>query len=338
MAEGLPAVDFSLRRERNRTMDGVVVVNKPPGITSHDVVHRLRRLYGTRRIGHTGTLDPLATGVLVACLGQATRVVEYLSAARKEYVAGVVFGLTTDTEDITGHTISETDTEALTEEAVREALTHFRGEILQKPPMVSAVHHEGKRLYELARQGIEVERTARPVHIYRLEMKTFVPGPRARATLCIECSTGTYIRTLAADLGAALDVGGTMESLLRTRTGAFTLEEAHTLEELAACKEAGTLTDSLRSIADALADWPHIVLDSEAIRRIAHGQAIPLSDVTPPRIGGLGGLTPPRIGGPGGLTSPLLLLDAKGSAVGIARIEGAKLTPIKVFVSDEGIE
>src|ERR1041385_3460225 len=139
-------------------IDGVVVVYKPAGITSHDVVNRLRRLYHMRRVGHTGTLDPLATGVLVICLGQATRIVEYLTAARKEYSAGVIFGLTTDSEDITGATIAETDASSVTREQLLDVLPRFTGKIKQIPPMVSAIHHEGKRLYELARAGKTVER------------------------------------------------------------------------------------------------------------------------------------------------------------------------------------
>lgn len=308
-------------------MSGIVVVDKPGGLTSHDVVNRIRRLYGTRRVGHTGTLDPLATGVLVVCLGRATRVVEYLTAARKEYVAGILFGVTTDTEDVSGHLITETDASALTEADVRAILPRFRGRMSQTPPMVSAVHHEGKRLHELARQGIEVERQPRVVEVYRLEMTAFAPGPRASATFIVECSTGTYIRTLAADIGAALGVGGTMASLRRTRVGAFTLADAHALEDLAARKEAGTLAQTLRSVADALADWPRAMLDAEGLQRLAHGQPIR-------RPVGRSG-HPPLSEGPGQKEGLILLVDAQGEAVGIAREEGRALAPVKVFIQPE---
>jgi len=299
-------------------MEGVVVVDKPGGITSHDVVRRVRRIYGTKRVGHAGTLDPLATGVLVVCLGPATRIVEYLAAARKEYVAGVVFGVTTDTEDATGHLVSETDASALTEATARAVLSRFRGTIFQTPPMVSAVHHEGKRLYELARQGIEVERQPRPVEIYRLEMTAFTPGPRASATLVVECSTGTYVRTLAADIGAALGVGGMMASLQRTRVGAFTLADAFTLDDLSARQETGALAPTLRSIADALADWPRVVLDTDDLRRVSQGQ--------PVRRKGSEGAT-----GKEGRERLVLLVDGAGAAVAIARVKGDLLAPEKVF-------
>lgn len=299
-------------------MDGVVVVDKPAGITSHDVVNRLRRIYGTRRVGHTGTLDPLATGVLVVCIGQATRIAEYLSRARKEYVAGVVFGVTTDTEDAAGTILTETDAGHLTEETVRAVLPSFHGAIEQTPPMVSAVHHEGKRLYELARKGIAVERQSRAVEIYRLELISFSPGKRARTQLRVECSTGTYIRTLAADLGAKLGVGGMMETLCRTRVGPFTLAEAHTLPALEVHQEGGTLAATLRSLAEALPDWPRVRVAEEEIQRIVHGQPIAwLSDER--------GAERPNA------DLRVLLVNRRGHFVAIARPRGRTLAPEKVF-------
>ncbi len=292
-------------------MNGVVVVNKPGGCTSHDVVAKLRKIYGTKRVGHIGTLDPLATGVLVVCLGQATRIVEYLAADRKEYVAGVAFGVTTDSEDATGRVQTETDATALTEQAVLDVLPRFRGPIQQTPPMVSAVHHEGRRLYELAREGVEVERKPRSVEIHRLEMTNFQPGRRAKATLRVECSTGTYIRTLAANIGAALGVGGIMESLLRTRVGPFTIDETFTLEQLAERCDARTLAETLQSIPAALADWPRAILDEAEVERIRRGQAV--------------GAQSEREG------ATVLLLDLSGHAVGLARNAGGLLAPFKVL-------
>jgi tRNA pseudouridine55 synthase len=288
-------------------------------MTSHDAINRLRRLYGTRRVGHTGTLDPQATGVLVVCLEQATRIVEYLTAARKEYIAGVVFGLTTDTEDITGQTLAEKDAGALTGSGVQAVLPRFRGTILQVPPMVSAIHHKGKRLYELARQGIAVERQARPVEVYRLDLIEFHPGARATASLQVECSTGTYIRTLAADIGMALGVGGAMTSLTRTRVGTFTLAEAFTLEELAARKAEGCLKETIRPIPDALSDWPRVVLSRVEAVRAGHGQVLHLQGSDISRAGE---------------DSLVLMLDEAREAVGIGRLKGRHLAPIKVFRAD----
>jgi tRNA pseudouridine55 synthase len=294
--------------------DGVIVVNKPGGMTSHDVVSRIRRIYGTKRVGHTGTLDPLATGVLVICLGQATRIVEYLTATRKEYHATAVFGVTTDSEDATGVTLTETDAGHLTEADLVGILPQFRGSILQTPPMVSALHHEGKRLYDLARQGIEVERAARPVQITRLELTSFIPGRQATAEIEVECSTGTYIRTICADLGKALGVGGMMSSLLRTRVGAFTLSEAHTLEQLENMKMEASLPETVRTISDALPDWPRATLNPSDIDRIVHGQTVCMAEGQQSTEDG-----------------NVLLLDEAGSSLGIARIKGAELAPIKVF-------
>jgi tRNA pseudouridine55 synthase len=294
-------------------MNGVVVVDKPGGWTSHDVVAKLRRIYGTKRVGHTGTLDPLATGVLVVCLGQATRIVEYLTAARKEYVAGFVFGVTTDSEDATGTILSESDASRVRAEDVEAVLPRFRGRIRQVPPMVSAVHHEGRRLYELARAGVEVERQPREVEIHRLEMRSFEAGRRARAELVVECSSGTYIRTLSADIGAAPElggVGGMMESLRRTRVGPFGLEDARSLEGLERRRD-GALVETLRTIPEALADWPRVTLTPAEVEAVRRGQAVR-------RDGGFTG-------------GEMLLLDAGGSAVGLARRAGACLAPFKVF-------
>ena len=199
--------------------NGIVVVDKPMGVTSHDVVDAARRLYHTRRVGHTGTLDPDATGVLVLCLGYATRLAEYLSASRKNYIAEVKFGVESDSQDASGEIVAERDASHFSESDLRALLPRFRGTIEQVPPMVSALHHEGKRLYELAREGITVEREARPVQIDRLELLEFAAGTHSVAKIEITCSTGTYIRTLAADLGEAAGTGALMQSLRRTWVG-----------------------------------------------------------------------------------------------------------------------
>ncbi len=298
--------------------EGVVVIDKPSGMTSHDVVSRVRKIFGMKRVGHAGTLDPLATGVLVICLGQATRIVEYLTAATKEYVAGVAFGVTTDSEDVSGRILSESVTSGLTEDQVRTALASFRGRIRQIPPMVSAVHHQGKRLYELARQGIEVEREPREVEISKLELLDFCRGERAIATLEIECSSGTYIRTLAADIGAALGCGAIMTSLRRTRAGAFTVDEAVCLEQLEELKCKQDLERAVHSIPDALTEWTKIALNAEQAADFALGRPIQLTMPSSHSFGGL-----------------VLLLDCNQRPLGIARSNGDnQLAPVKVFAGN----
>jgi len=302
---------------------GIVVLDKPAGMTSHDVVDRARRLFRTKRVGHTGTLDPDATGVLVLCLGQATRLAEYLSASRKHYVTTVVFGVETATQDASGAVIAERDAGFLTAERVAALLPRFRGTILQVPPMVSARHHQGKRLYELAREGVTVEREARPVEIYALEMTGFTPGTHPTATLEVTCSTGTYIRTLAADLGSALEVGGMMQTLRRTRVGderhAFALQDAHSLEDLQQRAEAGTLETVIVSLAQATAAWPQARLRPEQVARIRNGQEIALCDIA-------GWETSGDLPG-----EPVAILDEAGLFAAVGKIAFGRLLPVKVL-------
>ena len=211
--------------------NGVLIVNKPEGITSHDVVGKIRKLYGTRKVGHTETLDPLATGVLVVLLGRAAKAAEYLVADRKAYIARLTLGLTTDTEDITGKILTQSN-DIPTRDAVMSACGGFLGRIKQIPPMYSALKVDGKKLYDLAREGIEVERAARDIEIFRLDC---TPTDKANEyELYVECSSGTYIRTLCADIGAHLSCGGVMSALHRVRAGGFDIENSHTLEELEA--------------------------------------------------------------------------------------------------------
>lgn len=293
------------------SISGVVPIDKSGGMTSHDVVNRVRRLFGIRRVGHAGTLDPMATGVLVVCLGAATRIAEYLAASRKTYRAAVVFGVTTDTEDSTGHIIAESDASQLTEERLLAILPGFMGAIQQIPPMVSAVHHEGKRLYELAREGIEVERKPRDVNIHRLELLSFTPGRNPRAELEIECSAGTYIRTLAADIGQAAAVGAMMDSLQRTQSGRFTLADCSSLEVLAERKESAGLDSTVLTIADSLSDWQHFRLSADDMGRVLNGQSIAADSSI--------------------AETNVLLLDKAGNAVAVAESRQGRLHPIKVF-------
>ena len=215
-----------------REICGVLPVNKPAGMTSHDVVFKIRKLYGTKKVGHTGTLDPDATGLLIVLIGRAAKAAEYVVAGKKVYRAGLRLGLTTDTEDTTGKTLTESDD--IPERAeVLEAIASFKGESLQVPPMYSALKVGGQKLCDLARKGITVEREPRPITVYSIS----ADGDGKDYTMEVACSAGTYIRTLCADIGAKLGCGGAMSSLFRTETGGFNVSQAHTLAEIEALSQ-----------------------------------------------------------------------------------------------------
>ena len=209
--------------------DGVLLIHKPYGVTSFDVVARIRRLYGTKQVGHTGTLDPIATGLLPVLVGRAVKASEYLTEKDKEYIAGLRLGLTTDSEDVTGNILTQTST-IPDRETVLHTAGQFVGEIMQVPPMYSALKVGGEKLVDLARKGIVIEREARPITVHELDIE----GDGADYTMRVFCSKGTYIRTLCADIGNKLGCGGVMSSLIRTKTGAFSLENAYTLEAIEA--------------------------------------------------------------------------------------------------------
>lgn len=213
---------------------GVLLIDKPSGITSHDVVGRIRKLYNTKKVGHTGTLDPLATGLLVVLVGRAAKAAEYLVSDSKEYIAGIKLGLTTDTEDITGNILSESP-KLPDEEKFKGAAEKFVGDIKQTPPMYSALKIGGKKLVDLARKNITVERESRPVHIEYIEETKLTDD---EYSMRVGCSKGTYIRTLCADIGNAIGCGAVMSSLRRTRSGNFKIEDATTLDALSEMDEA----------------------------------------------------------------------------------------------------
>ena len=212
-------------------LSGVLIVNKHEGVTSHDIVGKIRKLFGTRRVGHTGTLDPMATGVLVVLIGRAAKAAEYLASDSKAYRARLRLGLTTDSEDTTGSIL--TTCESIPENKdLQEVLPRFRGKIQQIPPMYSALKVNGRKLCDLARSGVEIDRQARPVTIFSIDTeKTDSPTDYI---LSVKCSSGTYIRTLCADIGASLGCGGAMATLARTLAGSFEIQQAHTIEELEA--------------------------------------------------------------------------------------------------------
>jgi tRNA pseudouridine55 synthase len=216
----------------DREICGVLPVNKPAGMTSHDVVFKIRKLYGTKKVGHTGTLDPDATGLLIVLIGRAAKAAEYVVAGKKVYRAGLRLGITTDTEDTTGKILTEC--ENIPEKSrVLDAIASFKGESLQVPPMYSALKVGGQKLCDLARKGITVEREPRPITVYEIS----ADGDGRDYTMDVACSAGTYIRTLCADIGAKLGCGGAMSSLFRTETGGFDISSAHTLEEIEALSQ-----------------------------------------------------------------------------------------------------
>lgn len=224
-------------------MDGVVVIDKPLGKTSHDMVYFVRRLFGIKKVGHTGTLDPDATGVLPICIGKATKAADMLTESDKAYRAELVFGMTTDTLDASGEILTEQPVTA-TREEIENAINEFIGEIEQIPPMFSAVKQDGKKLYELARKGVTVERKKRRVKIHSIEIKK-IDVENYTARIEVYCSKGTYIRTLCEDIGMKLGCGAYMNSLVRIKSAGFTLEDAYSAERLSEMKENGTLSSAI---------------------------------------------------------------------------------------------
>ena len=245
-------------------MDGIVIVDKPQDWTSQDVTARLRRVFNTRRIGHGGTLDPMATGVLPVFVGRATRGVEFFEHAEKTYETVLRLGLTTDTEDITGTVLTETKV-SVTEEQIAQTLEAFRGEIMQIPPMYSALKVNGQKLCDLARKGKTVERQPRPITIYEL---TLLEWGENTLRLRVRCSKGTYIRTLCKDIGEALGCGGCMESLRRVSAGEYTIAEAVPLQELLDTVEPETY---LRGVDTMFRNYPAVTLTANQEKRCRNG-------------------------------------------------------------------
>jgi tRNA pseudouridine55 synthase len=251
--------------------DGILNLDKPRGPTSHDIVNRVRALTGIRRVGHAGTLDPMATGVLLVCIGRATRISEYLMARQKTYRARVRLGVTTSTYDAEGEVVTSIDPAGVSRAQVETALDRFHGTIEQVPPMYSAIKHEGKPLHKLARRGIEVERKPRHVDIVKAAVTAWEPP---EFSLEVICSPGTYVRSLAHDLGQALGCGAHLTGLVRQASGSFLLEDAVTLEAIAQAATAGRWSELLLPIDEGLSDFPALDLDGAAARRLCMGQAI----------------------------------------------------------------
>lgn len=258
-------------------MNGIIVINKPIGKTSHDMVSFVRKLTGIKKVGHTGTLDPDATGVLPICIGKATKAADMLTVSDKAYRTQLVLGRTTDTQDASGKVLTERQV-TVTKEDIEEAVSQFIGEISQIPPMFSAIKKDGKKLYELARQGISVEREPRKVTIYNIEIKE-INLDNKTVTLDVDCSKGTYIRTLCEDIGEKLGCGAYMKSLVRTKSASFTLSDSFTQEELVQMKEKGTLDGALLPLDSIFEDYQKIKLNQVLSIKVKNGVRIRANDL-----------------------------------------------------------
>ncbi|GAB4528526.1 MAG: tRNA pseudouridine(55) synthase TruB [Anaerolineae bacterium] len=262
-------------------VSGILNINKPAGMTSHDVVMYVRRLTGQRKVGHAGTLDPMATGVLLLCLGQATRVAEYLMAGRKRYRAVVRLGVSTDTYDAEGVVTRSVHSSDLSQAQILDALAAFQGTIQQVPPPFSAIRQNGQRLYELARRGISVQAPPRTVQIHSISL---VAWEAPDLTLDVTCSPGTYIRSLAHDLGQRLGVGGHLTALTRRASGQWVLENAVTLDNLKHAVEGGDWLTLLHPLEDALQDFERVDLPADLVRRVSQGQIVELDRLPKTRL------------------------------------------------------
>lgn len=298
------------------SMNGVIIVDKPAGFTSFDVVAVMRGICRERKIGHTGTLDPMATGVLPLLLGCATRALPFLEDTKKEYEAGFQFGIATDTQDTTGCVTARSSVKA-TRAQLENALPQFRGEILQMPPMYSAVSVNGKRLYDLARKGIEVERKKRPVTVYKMELAEFDETEQT-GRLTVACSKGTYIRTLCADLGEALGTYGVMSSLRRTRAAGFTLADAVTPEQAKELAAQGRLGEILRPVESLFAGEPEVRISAAQAVRFSNGGALDRSRTL------LRGKDLPQGG-------RFRVLSPEGTFLGLGEISGEELRVLRIF-------
>lgn len=308
-------------------VDGILTVLKPPGMTSHDVVDVVRRLTGVRRVGHTGTLDPGAAGVLVVCVGRATRLSEFLMDQDKEYRVELRLGIRTTTGDAYGEVLPPPEEpavrRALTRAALEGILRRFVGEILQVPPMVSALHYEGERLYRLARRGETVDLQPRRVTVHRIEI-IHASADLTRVLLQIQCGKGTYIRKLCADIGDAVGTGGYAHFMVRTRAGRFRLEDALTLEEIHDLAGRGELAGALVPMDEAVSHLPAVDLPDRSVTDVLHGHPVPLW-----KVGEAGEAV---------LTeeAPVRLRSRRGALIALARVDGGVLRPFKVLAGGEG--
>ena len=261
-------------------INGFIIIDKPAGITSHDVVSRVRRILATRKVGHTGTLDPFATGVLPVAVNEGTKAIPFLDEGVKRYEALLRLGVTTDTLDITGQVVREADCSWVAKERFSETLSRFTGTLSQIPPMYSAIKRDGQPLYKLARQGVEVERQPRRVEIHSLELATFEPP---LVSISVACSRGTYVRSLADDMGADLGCGATLQELRRTASGAFTISGAVSLAQLEEAAADGSIQQLCISPFAALGHLADIPLTNDGLIKVRHGRSPAWDETVPAR-------------------------------------------------------
>lgn len=292
-------------------LHGILLIDKPGGWTSHDVVARTRRLVGQKKIGHTGTLDPMATGLLVLCLGDGTRLVEYMTGHDKAYDGQITLGVRTATDDAEGEVLETRPVPALSDQDLRALEARFTGDLLQRPPAYSAVKVEGQRAYAAARRGDPLVLQPRPVRIHRLELRALAPDKLA---LRVECGGGTYVRSLARDIGEALACGAHLSALRRTHAGLFRIEQAVTLETLAAFAAAGRAEELLWAPDEGVADMPAAIITAANGGRFAQGNAIRapfeklIMDGAMRVYDGTGRFLGMAASGPGGQIRPLKVL------------------------------
>ena len=303
------------RRKRGRRIDGILILDKPQGFSSNGALQQCRRAIDAQKAGHTGALDPLATGVLPICFGEATKFCQYLLDAEKAYLATICLGETRTTGDAEGEVLETASAEHLTRERVETAMQDFKGAIKQVPPMYSALKKDGQPLYKLARQGIEIEREARDVVIEAFDLLDFAGGERAFAQVFVRCSKGTYIRSLAEDLGALLGVGAHLTALRRTQAGPFDLSHAMTLEQVQA--EGQGLAARLLPIDAGLQYLPRVSLVEQEIEKLLQGQ----------RVNVLNGAN----------SGIVRVARASGEFVGLARAsEEGEIAPLRMIANQEG--
>lgn len=262
-------------------MDGILIINKPSGITSHDVVLKLRKILNQKKIGHTGTLDPLATGVLVLCIGKATKIVQFLQCEDKEYEGEIIFGIKTNTGDITGEIIEERDCNNIEEVNIKEIFNGFKGESLQTPPAFSAISVNGERLYKLARRGVKVDLKPRKINIYNLEILDISKGKNTIVSFRVKCSKGTYIRSLCEDIGESLGCIASLKSLRRISSGIFHIKESFTLEDIEVFVDKNIIKEKILSINDGLTGLALFKVGLSEIPLILSGNRIKLKPDKP---------------------------------------------------------
>ena len=287
--------------------DGILIIDKPQDWTSMDVCAKLRGIYKEKRVGHAGTLDPMATGVLPVFIGKATKAVSFAEDGHKEYIAGLRLGITTNTQDTTGEVLTESPVTVKAED-VEAVLPRFTGEILQLPPMFSAIKKDGKKLYELARKGQEVERKRRAITIFELELLEQVSEDQF--LIRVLCSKGTYVRTLCHDIGQALGCGGAMSSLRRTMAAGFTLEQAVTLEDVQKAADSGDASPMLLPVDAYFSTYPVLTVEGSAEKKLRNGMTLVMPQLLPGKY---------RVYG------------AENVFLALCQAEGGKLTTIKSF-------